>query len=132
MTQSAFPLLSLITFMPLVGAALILLVPKSGDREIKLIALGASIISLLTTLCVWSRFDPNAGLVFEERWSWIPTLNVDYRLGVDGLEHDHGPADGDRHPAGAAGALEARPECEIVFHSVPAAANRACSASLPR
>ncbi len=85
MTHSSIPLLSLITFMPLVGVALILLVPKSSDREIKLIALGASIISLLTTLCVWSRFDPNAGLVFEERWSWIPTLNVDYRLGVDGL-----------------------------------------------
>jgi NADH-quinone oxidoreductase subunit M len=85
MTQSSIPLLSLITFMPLVAAALILLLPKTSEREIKLIALGASMISLLTTLCVWSRFDPNAGLAFEERWSWIPTLNVDYRLGVDGL-----------------------------------------------
>jgi NADH-quinone oxidoreductase subunit M len=85
MNHSGMPLLSLITFMPLVGAALILALPKRSEREIKLIALGASVISLLTTLCVWSRFDPNAGLAFEERWSWISVLNVDYRLGVDGL-----------------------------------------------
>jgi NADH-quinone oxidoreductase subunit M len=78
-------LLSIITFAPLVGAVLILMLPGRSQRGIKWIAMGASIISLLTTLCVWSRFDPTAGLAFEERWPWIPVLNVDYRLGVDGL-----------------------------------------------
>jgi len=85
MTQSSIPLLSLITFAPLVGAALILMLPGRSQRDIKWIALGASLISLLSTLCVWSRFDPTAGLAFEERWPWIPALNVDYHLGVDGL-----------------------------------------------
>jgi NADH-quinone oxidoreductase subunit M len=85
MNQIAPHVLSIITFTPLIGAALVLLMPKGSDRGIKLLALVASVISLLLTFYVWSGFDPNAGLMFEERWQWIPTLNVDYRLAVDGL-----------------------------------------------
>ena len=85
MSQLSFPILSLITFTPFVGALLILLAPKGSDRAIKLLALAFSIFSLLLTLYVWSWFDPNAGLMFEERWPWIAALNVDYRLAVDGL-----------------------------------------------
>ena len=85
MNQSSLPMLSLITFVPLVGAALVLLLPKTSLRSIKLAALGASTVSLLLTLCVWSRFDPNAGFMFEERVPWIAALHVDYRLAVDGL-----------------------------------------------
>src|SRR5664280_831787 len=85
MSQSSFPILSLITFTPLIGAALVLVLPKRSDRSIKLVSLAASFISLLLTFCVWSRFDPNAGLMFEERIPWITALNVDYRLAVDGL-----------------------------------------------
>lgn len=79
-------MLSLITFTPLIGAALVVLLPKRSDRSIKLVSLAASFISLLLTVfCVWNRFDPNAGLMFEERIPWITALNVDYRLAVDGL-----------------------------------------------
>jgi len=85
MNQSSLPLLSLITFTPLVGAALVLLLPKTSPRGIKLVSLAASTFSLLLTLCVWSRFNPNAGLMFEERVPWIAALNVDYHLAVDGL-----------------------------------------------
>jgi NADH-quinone oxidoreductase subunit M len=85
MSQSSFSSLSFITFTPLIGAVLVLLLPKTSDRSIKLVSLAASFISLILTLCMWSRFDPNAGLMFEERWPWIPALNVDYRLAVDGL-----------------------------------------------
>jgi len=83
--MSSVPLLSLITFTPLFGAVLVLLLPKDNARGIKLLSLTATLISLGLTLCVWSRFDPQAGFMFEERWPWIPALNVDYRLAVDGL-----------------------------------------------
>jgi NADH-quinone oxidoreductase subunit M len=83
--QLSFPILSAITFTPFVGALLILLLPKGNDRGIKVLALTVSIFSLLLTLYVWNWFDPNAGLMFEERWPWIPALNVDYHLAVDGL-----------------------------------------------
>jgi NADH-quinone oxidoreductase subunit M len=85
MNPAPFPILSWITFTPFVGALLVLLMPKGSDKGIKLLALVASIISLLFTLYVWNHFDPNAGLMFEEHWPWIPILNVDYRLAVDGL-----------------------------------------------
>jgi NADH-quinone oxidoreductase subunit M len=78
-------MLSLITFTPFLGAVLVMLMPKGSDRGIKLLALVASILSLLMTLCIWSRFNPQAGLMFEERWPWVSALNVDYRLAVDGL-----------------------------------------------
>jgi NADH-quinone oxidoreductase subunit M len=85
MSQTSFPMLSLITFAPLAGAMLLLLLPNKSDKEIKLLAIAASIVSLLLTLYVWKHFDPNAGMMFEERVSWIPALNVDYHLAVDGL-----------------------------------------------
>ncbi len=78
-------MLSLITFVPLIGAVLVLLLPKTSERSIKVVSLLASIFSLLLALCVWSRFNPNAGLMFEERFAWITALNVYYRLAVDGF-----------------------------------------------
>jgi NADH-quinone oxidoreductase subunit M len=78
-------MLSWITFTPLIGAAVVALLPKENDRGIKVVAILASVFSLLLTLCVWSRFDPSAGIMFEETRSWIPALNVNYHLGVDGL-----------------------------------------------
>jgi NADH-quinone oxidoreductase subunit M len=85
MSQSALPLLSLITFTPLIGAGVVLFLPKTSGRAIKVVSLLASVFSLLLTLCVWSRFNPSAGLMFEERFPWIAALNVDYHLAVDGL-----------------------------------------------
>jgi NADH-quinone oxidoreductase subunit M len=76
-------ILSWITFIPLIGAAVVSLL--RNHRAIKLAALLASLASLGLTLVVWYRFDPSAGLIFEERFAWIPSINVDYRLGVDGL-----------------------------------------------
>jgi NADH-quinone oxidoreductase subunit M len=78
-------MLSLITFAPMAGAMLLLLLPKQSHKEIKLLSLAASTVSLVLTLHVWNHFDPNAGMMFEERVPWIPALNVDYHLAVDGL-----------------------------------------------
>jgi NADH-quinone oxidoreductase subunit M len=84
-TMTAFPYLSWITFVPLLGALVIAFAPKNNETGIKLVAILASLASLGLTLAVWSKFDANAGLMFEERFSWIPAIAVDYRLGVDGL-----------------------------------------------
>jgi len=78
-------ILSWLTFVPLIGAALIALTGKNNERSVKLIALVASLTSLMLALIVWYRFDPSAGLNFEETFLWVPILNVSYRLGVDGL-----------------------------------------------
>jgi NADH-quinone oxidoreductase subunit M len=78
-------ILSWMTFVPLIGAGLIALSGKNNDRAVKLIALASSLVSLMLALKVWHRFDPGAGFNFSERWMWISSLNIEYRLGVDGL-----------------------------------------------
>jgi NADH-quinone oxidoreductase subunit M len=83
MNSPGLPYLSLITFLPLAGALVVLLLRQ--DRAIKVTALAASIGSLLLTLCVWSRYQASAGMMFVERYPWIAALKVDYHLGVDGL-----------------------------------------------
>jgi NADH-quinone oxidoreductase subunit M len=89
----SFPILTLVTFLPLVGAALILAAPtwwKSDEelvkRNIRWIALWTSLITFVLSLVVWARFDPaSADFQFVERADWIPSFNVSYHLGVDGI-----------------------------------------------
>ncbi len=83
--MSAFPFLSWITFVPLLGALVVAFAPKSNEAGIKLVAILASLVSLALTLVVWFQFKPTGGLMFEERFAWIPAIHVDYHLGVDGL-----------------------------------------------
>lgn len=78
------PYLSMITFAPLVGALVVLLLPKANGRAIKLAALAASVVSLVLALKICSGFVPGR-MMFVERWAWIAVLNVDYHLGVDGF-----------------------------------------------
>ncbi len=83
--KPGLPYLSLITFLPLAGSLVVLLLPKTQERAMKVAALGASVASLLLTFCAWTRFVPSAGMMFVERHSWITALHVDYYVGVDGL-----------------------------------------------
>ncbi len=91
MTQS---LLTIITFVPLVGAILTLLpwgkwLKLDKAREEDLIKKGAIALSLLPLgLAIWLWFAYNqgiAGFQFEVKARWIPALNISYHMGVDGL-----------------------------------------------
>ncbi len=82
----ALPILTIVTFAPLAGAFALLFVPKTNEGLIKTVAFLASIIPLGIIFLVWKRFDPSsASFQFVERAPWIPSLGVDYHLGVDGL-----------------------------------------------
>ncbi|NNN06904.1 MAG: NADH-quinone oxidoreductase subunit M [Elusimicrobia bacterium] len=79
-------MLSLITWAPLVGALLVLLIPKENVKAIQGVGFLASGVSLLASLLLILSFDrATAGFQFPEQWSWIPSFNVSYHLGVDGL-----------------------------------------------
>ena len=84
-----FPLLSLLTWLPLVGAAIIMLV--RGDEEVvasnaRWTALWTSLIVFIFSLVLWFRFDPSqAGYQFTESATWLPEFGVGYRMGVDGI-----------------------------------------------
>jgi NADH-quinone oxidoreductase subunit M len=79
-------LLSLILFIPLVGAGLVMLLPKEQDRLIKWVSLLISLIPLVLSVIVWINFQPNApGFQFEERLEWFPLIGASYHVGIDGI-----------------------------------------------
>jgi NADH-quinone oxidoreductase subunit M len=79
-------LLTLITFVPLVGVLLILLIPGAAERTIKRTAIGISIVPLVLASYLWFNYDKVLGgmqHIFEA--DWIPAISVYYRVGADGL-----------------------------------------------
>lgn len=80
-----FPYLTTIIFLPVAGAILIAFVPNLNQRLIKRIAAIFTLIPLALSIFLFCNFDKSTGIQFEEKVSWIPTLNAHYHLGVDGL-----------------------------------------------
>ena len=89
MNAAGFPLLSLLTFLPLAGALIIMSV--RGDdaviaRNARWTALWTSGIVFLLSLILCARFDASsAGFQFEEKLAWLPEFGVGYHMGVDGI-----------------------------------------------
>jgi NADH-quinone oxidoreductase subunit M len=81
----SFPILSIIAYMPALGALLILFAPKASSTLPRQIALGTSLVSLVLSLIVLAQFDRNADFQFTERRVWLKDLGVTYFLGVDGI-----------------------------------------------
>src|ERR1044071_8574560 len=89
--MSHWPLLSLVTFLPLVGAAFIML--ARGDeavvaRNARNIALSTSLIVFALSLVLWIDFDPaTAAFQFVERARWIAIggVTISYHMGIDGI-----------------------------------------------
>jgi len=79
-----FPILSLILFLPLMGAVLLALLKE--EDLIKNAALGISLLELVLTVVVLLRFLPDsAAMQFSERLAWIPPLGISYHLALDGI-----------------------------------------------
>ncbi len=77
------PLLSLCTFVPLIGAAAILLLPSASSA--RWIALGTTIVTFILSLMVWAGFDPsNPGFQLVEKHDWLGG-GISYHMGVDGI-----------------------------------------------
>ena len=81
-------LLTIITFLPVVGALLLLLVPGDGENGKNLarwIALVTSLATFALSLWMWSRYNPaDPGFQFVENYEWIGS-SIGYRMGVDGV-----------------------------------------------
>jgi NADH-quinone oxidoreductase subunit M len=86
---AGFPILSLITWLPLVGCVIIMMV--RGDEETvasnaRWTALWTSLLVLVLSLVLWVSFDKSdAGFQFNESVSWLPEYKVGYKMGVDGI-----------------------------------------------
>ena len=78
-------LLTIITFIPLVGALLILFVPREDERTIKNLGIGISFLPLLLAGYLWFAYDKGAaGYQFELLAEWIPAINVNFHVGPMG------------------------------------------------
>jgi NADH-quinone oxidoreductase subunit M len=89
MNAAGFPLLSLVTFLPLVGAAFIATVQgdeRTVAQNVRWAALWTSAIVFALSLILWFRFDTeSADFQFIERAVWLEGLGIGYHMGVDGL-----------------------------------------------
>ncbi len=86
MTAMTFPLLTLVVFLPLVGALALLLIGRGRDALVRRATLAVALLEFGATLVVWGSFDPTvADMQLVERYAWIPTFGVEYFVGVDGI-----------------------------------------------
>ena len=83
------PLLSLVIFLPLLGALVLLLMPGESDGargSVRQVALWTSLVDFALSVALWLGFDPSrAGFQFQEHADWIPRFGVSYHVGVDGI-----------------------------------------------
>ena len=79
-----YPVLTATTFLPLAGAVLILLV--GSDRLARLIALATTLVTVAVSAPLYLYFDKaSSALQFVEVREWIPSWNIAYGMGVDGI-----------------------------------------------
>ena len=74
-------ILTLLTVLPLVGAAIALF----SGKHARAVALFITIASLALALFVWTSLPADGTMGMVERVSWAPSLGIEYHLGVDGL-----------------------------------------------
>jgi NADH-quinone oxidoreductase subunit M len=84
-----YPILSLVTFLPLIGALFIIFIrgeAEAAARNARWVALWTSLVTFALSLVIWFGFDRgSADFQFVEKRDWIPALNISYHMGVDGI-----------------------------------------------
>jgi NADH-quinone oxidoreductase subunit M len=85
--MNLLPPLTLLTLTPLLGGLLLLaLGSRLTPRQAITVGLVVNGLALFLVSDLWFNFDPGfGGIQLEERHRWIPSLGVEYHLGVDGL-----------------------------------------------
>jgi NADH-quinone oxidoreductase subunit M len=81
-------LLSVVTFLPIIGTLLLVLIPRDEARQLKAITLVTTLATFFVSLALWAGFDPSAfapEFQFEEIAPWIPSVGIGYHVGLDGV-----------------------------------------------
>ena len=78
--------LSLVTFFPMLGVVLLMLVPSNQHSTIKLVSLAVAIATMLVSFYIGYFFDPIAsGMQFEVNSPWVKSFGIGYHMGIDGI-----------------------------------------------
>ena len=79
-------LLTLVTFLPTVGALLVLALPRRQDSVIRYATLLTTAVTFVVSLPLYFRFNPSvADYQFVERHAWLPDFGISYHVGIDGI-----------------------------------------------
>lgn len=77
-------ILTLLIFSPLIGIGLIMLIPRRYERAAREVALFSSLLTFAISLICYARFSTRFDWSFGEVIPWVESLNIYYRLGIDG------------------------------------------------
>ncbi len=87
--MDSFPILSLVTFLPVVGVLFILAARGTEEqvaRNARWGALWTSIATFVISLLLWLNFDPTTSdFQFVEKIEWLPAFDISYHMGIDGI-----------------------------------------------
>jgi NADH-quinone oxidoreductase subunit M len=83
---SDFPFLDVAIFLPLAGAIVIGLVPRSRENQIRLTAIAVTLLTFVLLVVLLFQFDAgNSGFQLGSDLEWIPEWGVGYTTGIDGI-----------------------------------------------
>jgi NADH-quinone oxidoreductase subunit M len=86
MATTGFGLLSLVTFLPLIGVLLLLFIPATQTKVHRMVALVTSIATFAASLAILPKFESGTyHFQLVEYIKWIPQFGINYRMGVDGI-----------------------------------------------
>ncbi|WP_067494587.1 NADH-quinone oxidoreductase subunit M [Actinoplanes sp. TFC3] len=81
-----FPFLSILTLLPLVGAAVVAFIPRGKAKLAKTVALAWSVVVLALSIVMWVAFEAGGDrFQFRESYQWIPTWNARFTFATDGI-----------------------------------------------
>ena len=83
-SEMSVPWLTILALLPLVGAVVVMLLPRTGDLH-KHAALGISVAALVVSVVMAVQFETDGGYQFVEQHSWIEAFGAHYAVGLDGL-----------------------------------------------
>lgn len=79
-------LLTLVTFIPVLGGIIIAFIPREKLDAIRWTAVAATALQLLVSFVILGSYDRmNPDIQMVEHYSWIPAFNIEYFMGIDGL-----------------------------------------------
>jgi len=83
---SDLPILSLVTWLPILGGLLVLVTGSKNNVEAKVLSLVITFATFLLSLLLYTGFDnTTSNMQFTELHPWIAAFNINYALGIDGL-----------------------------------------------
>lgn len=85
--ETHLPLLSLLVWLPIIGGFVVLFIgANQRDDTVRWMALAISFLTILLTVPLYIGFDQTtADMQFLEHWVWLPSFNIHYTLGIDGI-----------------------------------------------